>query len=293
MSRLHIAAGILVLWLIGLGLLARRQTGKTDSERLAEATRRLYPETYYYAVTRGDTTIGAASSAIDTAAGRLQVTSSFRGSEAQGELNGVARSSVTYLSRRFVLDSVSLAVNGGVNRKDVGGRVMQNRAKLSLFRVRHSATASPILTPKLLPVALMLSGDPKVGRSAVYWMYSPAGGKISRVTLRVAAESLFTVTDSAIHDPAIGWIPAHTDTVRAWSIVATGVNGRVASLGGEVMLEWIGVNLAEPGISVWVDAQGSIVSASKPGGVRLVRTTYEIAYRGHSKTSPASQVNGR
>jgi hypothetical protein len=193
-------------------------------------------------------------------------------------------SSVAYLSRRFVLDSMALLANdggknwGGRQLRGGGKREKHGRAKRSLFHIRRSAAAAPVLPPTLLPVALMLSGAPKVGRAAAYWMYNPRGEKMSRVTLHIAAESLFTVTDSATRDSAARWIPTHTDTVRAWSVVATGVDGRVAPLGGEVMLQWLGVTTVEPEITVWVDVRGNIVSASEPGGVHLLRTTYEIAY---------------
>ena len=101
----------------------------------------------------------------------------------------------------------------------------------------------------------MLSRGPRVGATTESWLYNPVVRRVERVTLSIAAESLFSVVDSAAFDSAgHTWIAAHTDTIRSWKIVTP---SRI--------------------ISAWVDSQGRIVAASEAGGAALTRTAYEIA----------------
>jgi transglutaminase-like putative cysteine protease len=82
------------------------------------------------------------------------------------------------------------------------------------------------------------------------------GGRSSPVSVRVTAESTFVVPDSAVWDSAGGeWVPATTDTIRAWRIEhdATGA----------------------PTVS-WVDAGGVLVHEEIGGGVTLHRSAFEI-----------------
>lgn len=241
MTRRHAAVAVLLLWTGGLCALAWREFGTTPEERLAKGAAEIDPATYYYAVYQGGTPVGAASSAIDTSHRRIRETDFFRGRLViYGDTQSVEASSIAYLSRPFAMDSFTMAV-GGDQRP---------------FRVHGATRSHAVLLPSLLPIAFMLSGDPTVGRSASYWMYNPIGGTVQPVQMRIAAESLFTVSDSAMYDSAThAWVPAHSDTVRAWSIAPP-----TASL------------------TVWVDAEGRLVSASEPGGLHLIRSAYEIAF---------------
>ena len=87
------------------------------------------------------------------------------------------------------------------------------------------------------------------------WIYNPLAQRVERVTLSIAAESLFHVVDSASFDGTHGvWMAAHIDTVRSWKIVTL-----------------------SRAISAWVDSQGRVVQADEPGGASLIRTAYEVA----------------
>jgi hypothetical protein len=244
-SRRSLAGGILLLWAVGLGLLAHRQFGKTDDQRLAEAARQIYPATYYYLVYQGGTPIGSASSQVDTAIGQtreFRITDRFRGKlTLSGKARVMTASSVAYLSRRLSLDSFALEATGG--RRP--------------FRLKAVIPKPPaVLLPSLVPIVFMMSGSPKLGRSRSYGIYEPIGDSVAHVTLSVAAESLFTVSDSATYDSTTRrWTSAHADTVRSWS---------VAPMASSFI--------------VWVDAQGRVVSARGPAGLSLVRTSYEMAF---------------
>jgi hypothetical protein len=74
-------------------------------------------------------------------------------------------------------------------------------------------------------------------------------------TLRVRADSLFTVVDSAMLDRSGEWVVAHRDTVRAWRIDG-----------------------APHGLVAWVDAEGRIVAA-QAGNLSATRTAFEIAFK--------------
>jgi hypothetical protein len=105
-------------------------------------------------------------------------------------------------------------------------------------------------------------------------LFDPIGRTTHDVTLRIEADSLFTVTDSAMLDSAAGmWVEAHKDTVRAWKI------------GGDA-----------PILTAWVDASGRLVAASEPGGISLRRTAFEIAFqnlRRGSRNPDSSRVRDR
>ncbi|MEO7104020.1 MAG: hypothetical protein ABI311_11590, partial [Gemmatimonadaceae bacterium] len=153
---------------------------------------------------------------------------------------GVTATSTAYLNRSFTLDSFEVNVIGT-------GQPLWFRGV--------TAAQSKLLLPSLAPIALVLSHRPTVGRRVDQWIYNPVSRHVERVTLTIAAESLFSVVDSAAYDTTLHtWTAAHTDTIRSWEI-----------------------RTPSHGISAWVDAHGRIVAASEPGGGSLTRTTYEIA----------------
>jgi hypothetical protein len=231
----------MVLWIGGLLALWRRHDSRPDAERLAEAASRLEPATYFYTVTQNGVPVGMASSALDTTHTGFRVTEVLRARlVVYGDSQSVRGTSTAYLSRAFALDSFALGVGG-----DPGP-----------LRIRGTPHGQHgVLLPDLAPIALMLTTTPRPGTNKDYWIYNPLSQQPERVTLDIAAESLFTVVDSASYDPAKrAWVPAHSDTVRAWSVTTP-----------------------TRSVAAWVDAQGRIVRATEPGGMMLDRTAYEIA----------------
>jgi hypothetical protein len=125
----------------------------------------------------------------------------------------------------------------------------------------------PILLPALIPAAAMLVSDPEVGRTVTIASFDPATMAAKDLTLRFAAESLFMLVDSAKFDStSMRFVPALTDTVRAWQLVPT----------------------AGEGFSGWVDAQGRVVQATQAGGIVLKRMAYEIAFENWRRARLAS-----
>lgn len=240
-DRRVLAGSVLALWVIGLAWLARRRHDVSDSDRLAQGVLRLEPATYYYIVEQSGEPVGWASSALDTSA------TGFTSREAvrlraiiAGDSQSVIASSSAHLTRAFALDTFALTVRGDEHP----------------FEVRETPPAgSGILLPSLAPMAIMLTRAPRVGASSVTRIYNPVSRRVETVTLSIAAESLFSVVDSAVFDTTRRtWTAAHIDTVRSWQLVPP-----------------------SRAVSAWVDSRGRLVAASEPGGLSIMRSTYELA----------------
>ena len=90
----------------------------------------------------------------------------------------------------------------------------------------------------------------------------PSSGESQQANIRLAAESLFVVPDSAAFDGQAGrWRSVHNDSVRAWRL--EGASG-----------------------TLWVDAQGRIVRHERADGTTFQRTAYELAFENWRSTSP-------
>ena len=240
-DRRALAAAVLVLWMAGMAMLSRRRHNIPEAELLARGALRLEPSTYFYVVSQDSQQIGSAMSSIDSSANGFTSREIVRvRTLIAGDSQSVAAASTAYLSRAFALDSFALSISGDLHP----------------FRMRGTPEPhSGVLLPTLAPVAVMLTREPRIGQSGERWVYNPVARRVERVTLTIAAESLFSVVDSAAFDSASNsWIPAHQDTVRSWKIVTP-----------------------TDGISAWVDSQGRIVAAREAGGASLMRSTYEIA----------------
>jgi hypothetical protein len=118
---------------------------------------------------------------------------------------------------------------------------------------------APLFTPTIAPIVFMLSGKPEIGRTQTVSLFDPTTRTVLSPTLRIRAESVFTVVDSAETDQTGSWVAAHRDTVRAWQIEG-----------------------APHGLIAWVDADGRIVAA-QAGSLSATRTAFELAFK-QSKT---------
>lgn len=241
MDRRLLAVAVLLGWVVGLITLARRRANVSDVDMLATGALRLDPATYYYTLSRNGQTIGDASSAIDTSASGFKSKNTVRlYPRTASDSEQIVATTTAYLSRAFALDSFAVAVTG---------------LPYPVWQRAVPAANSKLLLPSLAPIALILSRPPRVGASVNQWLYNPVARRVENVTLSIAAESLFSVVDSAAFDSTAGmWIAAHSDTVRSWKITTP-----------------------SRGISAWVDAHGRLVAVSEPGGAALTRTPYEIA----------------
>ena len=263
--RVAIAAVVLAAWVAGLALLVRREFFRESAAVLAEAALRLGPSTGFFVVEMNGRQIGYASTSIDTSTTQFEVTDFFTADlpVAGQEFRASARSVIT-LTRGLALKTFDVNVESGVAPMRIAGRADGDSAIVFQLRMPGQPTDSqrlavqgPILLPALIPAAAVLVGEPKVGNTVTIASFDPTTMAAKDLTLRFAAESLFMVVDSArLDSTTMRFVPALTDTVRAWQLVPT--DGA--------------------GFSGWVDAQGRVVQATQPGGIVLRRVAYEIAF---------------
>jgi hypothetical protein len=262
--RARIAFVIVVAWLAGMAVLARRELFHGESERLAIASLLVNPGSQYYSLTRGADRVGYASSTLDTSLSGIRITELLVADVASPTgARRLAARSVANLTRRMGLVDFGYELGEGYGPYRAIGRlgedsvltliVMAGRSHVDTTRTK---LPGPLMLPSTLPLALMLGHRASVGQRATYAAYDPVSGRVGDVTVRVAAESVFVVTDSAAFDAAARrWGPALQDTVRAWRLEQEG--------GGP--------------FSQWVDEQGRIVAAEPLGVFGLARTAYEMA----------------
>jgi hypothetical protein len=263
MNRKAIAGAVLLLWAGGFLWMLRRNTGGDVSRRLTEAALRVQPASFYFTLSYRGEKIGAASSVIDTLPATLVAEEYYAGKFPSGDsLISITARLRSGLTRAFRLTNISLQIgrNGTMLKSSA---FIQNDTTLILTdRAGGDSTASHIigvhsalLTPVLVPVALMLGDAAKVGRGERFVVFNPVDRKPEAHSVRIGRDSLFMVVDSAERKADGSWSVAHTDTVRAWQ-VAGDTNG----------------------VTAWVDRDGRVVEASTANGLSLMRTAYELAF---------------
>ena len=260
-----IGAGIVALWLVGLGLLARRELGRGDARSLAEAGLRVVPGAMFYAVEQGGTQIGFASSTIDTMATGIQVDDYFVADlPVGGKLHRATASSRVRLSRALALRDFAVEIESEAGPIRARGRAEGDSVLLFAISsgaepadTQRVATKGPVLLPTLVPLVVALGSTPKIGRRYTIPVFDPTAMGPRDLTIVVRAESLFVVSDSAALDGATKrWRGARSDSVRAWEI-ASEANG---------------------GFTGWVDADGRLVELTQPGNFVMRRMSYGVAY---------------
>jgi hypothetical protein len=279
-ARAGLAAVILLAWIGGLALLARRELFTTSTQKLAAGAQRISPGATFFAVEQAGHQIGFASTTIDTVADGIDVVDYF---VADLPLGGAVRRasarSVVKLSRGLALRTFDVQVESQYAPMRIGGRTEGDSSVVFMLDVpgqkadsQHIAVKGPIFLPTLVPIAVALGETPKVGKQYALPMFNPTTLSAGTTRLSITAESLFTLVDSATFNPAKQlWESALTDTVRAWKIQPE------ASAGG---------------FSGWVDAQGRVVESTQPGGITLKRMAYEIAFENWRAATAKSRPNG-
>jgi hypothetical protein len=263
MNRKAIGIVILILWMAGVAVLLRRNFGGDINRRLTEAAIRVQPETYYYSLFYRGAKIGAASSAIDTLVAALIDEEYYTGKFPSGDsLAPVSARLRSRMTRGFRLTNISLDLERGGKRVKMSAFVQADTTLVVIDARSADSTAphiiglhGPLLPPSLIGVALLLGETTKAGLEDRFIVFNPVDAKPEWHEVRVVGDSLFAVVDSAAQSAAGKWEEAHSDTVRAWR------------LGG-----------ATSSLTIWVDAEGRIVEAAAPNGLRLTRTAFELAF---------------
>lgn len=267
MSRRGWAAlAVLGLWVTGLGLLVRRELFRPDATRFAELGLRVTPGAVYYAVLRDGRHIGFASSTIDTTESGIELVDYLVADLPVGGRShrASARTSVR-VSRAMRLQRFLVEVNAEQGPIIGSGHVEGDSTLAVVLRAGSDARPDtqrvrldgPILMPTMVPLAVALGSPPTVGRSYSLPVFDPIALAPTTASLRIAAESLFVMHDTATFDPATRrWVGGLPDTVRAWQVV----------------------NADAAGFSGWIDAQGRVVQTTQLGTLTLERMPYELAF---------------
>jgi hypothetical protein len=264
-GRETVGAAIIVLWLVGLAALARRELFVDEPEQMAEAALLVVPGTAYYEVLNGGAHVGWASSSIDTSRSGISMRDvmvmDVEDSAGARRIASRARVSLTPALR---LTGFTFELSGNRAPYRVRGQMAHDTV---LTLITNDGRARPdtgavvvrkaVFWPTTVPLALALAERPKVGRTYHYSIYDPTTGTPEDVSLTVGAESLFVVPDSAERDARGEWVVAHADTVRGWRL-----------------------DPDEPAlISGWIDERGRVLESSPRGTFTLRRTAYEMAFR--------------
>ncbi len=278
-NRVIIAVILLLGWTGGLAALVRREFFRESAAILAEAAMRLPPGASYYIVEQDGRQIGFASTTIDTTGTTFEVVDYFIADLPVGgrEFRASARSVIT-LSRALALRKFEVQIEAPDAPMSVSGAVVGDTAVRFVMRMpgqptdtQRLAVKGPILVPTLIPAAAVLVQPPQVGKTIVLASFDPRTMSPADARIRITAESLFTVIDSAMFNAdSARYITAHSDTVRAWKL-------EPADEGG--------------GFSGWVDANGSVVASTQPGGISLRRVAYEIAFENWRRSRAAANTS--
>lgn len=264
MSRRGVAFAVLGVWSVAVALLVSRSINRDPVEVLAIAALRIQPRSLYYTIERGGAVVGAASSEIDTLATRIVATDYVEGvlpfADSTIDLRVRARSTfsraLSFMEIRILVepprDSITVVIGRATDELlrvtgDRGGRVLGTQ---------DIEARDPVFMPQWAALPLMLTQEAREGSSMNVRILDPRTRIARETQLRIAAESIFVVVDSAAFDTRDRtWVPALRDTVRAWRVTGEGLPP-----------------------TFWIDIAGRIVEAEDERGLRLRRTAYEIAF---------------
>jgi len=281
-SRRNIGRLVLLGWAVALAWLARREFSQQGAARVAERTTRLAPGSQYLAVYAGGRQIGQLNLAVDTTVDGVQVNEQFELDLPDGDsTRQLAQGTVYFLSRALRVRTFT-RITFGVGPQDRIDAVMGADSILGLTstegvetvtgRVRWRVDPDAAL-PAALSYRAAFGGHLRVGDSFVLPLIEVGAGGTRPLRVRITADSLFTVADSAVWDSvAAQWTPAGGDTVRAWRLEHDAPGA--------------------PTIS-WVDRNGALLLEETAGGLRLVRSAFEVVYNNYRRSRAAERSSWR
>jgi hypothetical protein len=259
-----IATVILLVWVVALSLLIRREFFQAPTQRLAEAAMRISPEALFYIIERNGEQMGFASSTIDTTEQTVEVSDHLvLDLPVDKRLHRSSARAAVSLTRGLRMLGFRASVEMLETPMGASGRFEGDSLLHLVIQTSPEAEDSqtvrltgPVVFPTLVPLVIGLSEKLEVGRQITMKVMQPGALEGKDVQIVIAAESLFVIPDSAVLDSTSKrWVGSHTDTVRAFRLDIPG-----SSIGG------------------WVDERGRIVEASQPGTMKIRRTAYELAF---------------
>lgn len=273
MNRRHLAASILLVWLVTLGWLVRREYFRPRADLLAEAGLTVSPGATYYEITLGSQQIGYASNKIDTLPDAIRLEDQMLLQiPALGTVERVDARTDVHLTRSLELTGFDAVIRSSSVRFAAQGRVSGDSVLTVVIESGDSRRSmdipldEPLVLPGLLPVQLAFGGGLEVGKTLTFQLFDPLTLARRDLDVRVTAESTFVVADSAALDRTTStWVAARWDTLQAWR-----VEQRVSGLA----------------VEAWIDRRGQVVEATSPMGFGMRRTAFEIAYENFRRRDP-------
>ncbi|HEY3746822.1 MAG TPA: hypothetical protein VGL17_11300 [Gemmatimonadaceae bacterium] len=267
MTRKVVGIIVIALWALGLAFLYKRNGTHGPQPSLAEAGLRVSPDVFYYALQQDGIQVGAASSSVDTLKDRIVAVDFLRGAIPHGkDTIKIEARSESRLTRGMRLRDFIVKAIGDMPPFTLRGVMQEGEDKTLRVTTLDGQKGKPITTESVpdnplflatfAPLPLILRGEPKIGDSISVSVYNPLSRTVEPVTLRIQADSLFLVADSAIMDSTSGrWVKTRQASIRGWRV------------GG-----------APPLQRMWVDASGRLLAAEEQDGISIVRTTFELSF---------------
>jgi hypothetical protein len=231
--RAVVAIGVLALWIGGLGFLARRELFRPRLERLAEAGLRINQYTSFFALRApNNELVGYASSIVDTTTSEININDQMI--RELSVRRRASKSAKTRLTRTFKLKDFEWRVNTGTVDMRSSGRVEGDSLIYSVQTNQKPPTTGalkldgPVLVPNLVPHAIALMDEPKVGRKYTLPVFDPTQQAIVQVKSEIQKDTTFVLADSAVLDSVTHmWKPARQVELKAWLIRSSpgGFNG--------------------------------------------------------------------
>lgn len=263
--------GILVVaaWVATLGWYAARLYLEPEAEQLAAAARTLPPGVAYYAVHHGDRHVGWAQSEIDTLPSgsgfvvrdRVEVDLSPLGFGGLAEVRTRAR-----LGRALGLEEFDLGAEGILGGLTARGSVSGD--SLLEFEVSRGGETTSHRVPldgsvvlgTTLPLRIAAEGASAPGDRYEIGTFDPVAMEVRRRSVEILERDIRSFPDSMERAPETReWRVVGRDTVLAWKLRR---------------------QLAGTDVEAWVDEDGRYLELTTGMGLRLERTSFELAYFG-------------
>jgi hypothetical protein len=232
-SRALLAIAVLALWLGGLGFLARRELFRPRLERLTEAGLRIDQYTSFFGLRGANRElVGYASAIVDTTTSEVTILETMI--REISVRRRTSRRAKIRLTRTFRLKDFEWAINSDAVNIKANGRVEGDSLFYSVSNNDRPPTTGtikldgPVLLPNLVPFAVALMDEPKVGRSYTLPVFDPARQAIVQVKSQIQKESTFVLSDSSVLDSTTYlWKSVRQVPLKAWLISSSpgGYNG--------------------------------------------------------------------
>jgi len=273
-GRRTAAVLILSAWAGALGWLAQRHYLNPGGESVTRWP--VPPGSAYHAIRLADRQYGLSSLTIDTLTEGLRVTELVTLDLPRLSAEVLRRTSVrieALYTRGLQLRRWQTDLLTERGRRSGAGLVSGDSLLTVVHTVEGEAPETltvrlrrPIILPSAIPLVAASRGLPRPGSRLNLEVYDPLNDELRTERLTVAAESVFTVPDSAEFSQTLRrWRVAHADTVRAWRID--------------------GVEHGLP-LSRWVDAAGMTVREDHGLGARLERSAFEMVNTNYRALPP-------